>query len=511
MSITKNSLFLRFFLTFWLGLRSAWSDSLPGRACDGLERWFTRQLRGSVLFRFVWREGRIPAAWPASLACRLFTAIVNIPCALCKAIYRAGRQIFDGSLFCRILGAMGGATFFFLGLFLLVMLIAPHEQWNNTYGLLGAAAIAGLFCVGNACRAKDRLELDRLGPYVTLFWGFVCIGLAGSYSTGLSLRFFFFHLTTFLLVLLVVSSVRRYEQLQLLVSLAVLGISVAALYGCYQGYIGVEVVASQQDMTVNAGMPGRVYSFFDNPNNFAEQLVMLLPLELALFLNSRWRGKLLSLLALCVGVVAIGLTYGRSCWIGLALAVVVFMALMDWRWVPVLLVAGVAALPFLPETIYNRVLTITNTQDSSTQYRFEIYSTTFNLLQDHWPTGVGLGNDVTRLVFEAGGYPTNFDGSYPIHAHNNYVQMWVELGIGGVLAFLAMLLHQLKSGVKAFRASLDPRVKRMLAAAVGAFAGILLVSVAEYTWFYPRNMFTYGFLFGVIAACVKLVRLEQKR
>lgn len=78
---------------------------------------------------------------------------------------------------------------------------------------------------------------------------------------------------------------------QLMVALAVLGLSVAALYGCYQSYIGVDIVASQQDMNLNQGMPGRVYSFFDNPNNFAEQLAMLLPLNLALFLNSRLAGE----------------------------------------------------------------------------------------------------------------------------------------------------------------------------------------------------------------------------
>lgn len=156
--------------------------------------------------------------------------------------------------------------------------------------LPAAAGLLGLFVIGSASRPKNRLELDRLGPYMTLYLAFLCIALAGSLSTHLSMRFFFFHLTGFLLVLVLVSSVRRYEQLQLVVALAVLGISVAALYGCYQGYVGVEVVPSQQDMTLNADMPGRVYSFFDNPNNFAEQLAMLLPLELALFLNSRLAG-----------------------------------------------------------------------------------------------------------------------------------------------------------------------------------------------------------------------------
>ena len=49
----------------------------------------------------------------------------------------------------------------------------------------------------------------------------------------------------------------------------------------------------------------------------------------------------------------------------------------------------------------------------------------------------------------------------------------------------------------------------MLAGAVAAFCGILVISLAEYTWFYPRNMFTYWFLLGVIMACVKLGRREQ--
>ena len=593
MSITENSLFVRFFLSLWLCLKNAAANSALGRACDRLEGWFLRQAENSAICTFVWREGRIPRAWPHSIACRLFTAIINIPCALFKAVYRAGKRVWDASLFCRLIGALGGASFLFLGLFMMVMLMTPHAMWNNVYGLMGAVALTGLFVVGSASRPKHRLELDTLGPYMTLYMAFICIALAGSLSTRLSLRFFAFHLTGFLLVLLVVSMVRKYEQLQLMVALAVLGLSVAALYGCYQSYIGVDIVASQQDMNLNQGMPGRVYSFFDNPNNFAEQLAMLLPLNLALFLNSRWRGKLLSLLSLGVGLVAIGATYGRASWIGLAGAVLVFLALLNWRWVPVFLpgrvysffdnpnnfaeqlamllplnlalflnsrwrgkllsllslgvglvaigatygraswiglagavlvflallnwrwvpvflLVGLAAIPFLPETIYNRILTIFNAgEDSSVQYRFGIYETTRNLMEDYWARGVGLGTDVMKKVFQT--YPTNFDGSYPVHTHNNYLQMWGETGILGLLAYLSLLLYQLKSGVKSFCAALDPRVKRMMAAAIGAFCGILVIGVAEYTWYYPRNMFTYWFLFGVIGACIKLVRMEQDK
>ena len=223
MSITENSLFVRFFLSLWLCLKNAAANSALGRVCDRLEGWFLRQAENSAICTFVWREGRIPRAWPHSIACRLFTAIINIPCALFKAVYRAGKRVWDASLFCRLIGALGGASFLFLGLFMMVMLMTPHAMWNNVYGLMGAVALTGLFVVGSASRPKHRLELDTLGPYMTFYMAFICIALAGSLSTRLSLRFFAFHLTGFLLVLLVVSMVRKYEQLQLMVALAVLG------------------------------------------------------------------------------------------------------------------------------------------------------------------------------------------------------------------------------------------------------------------------------------------------
>ena len=287
------------------------------------------------------------------------------------------------------------------------------------------------------------------------------------------------------------------------------GITVAALYGCYQSYVGVEVVASQQDMTLNYGMPGRVYSFFDNPNNFAELLVMLIPLDFALFLGAKgWRGRLWSAAALIPCVAAIGFTYSRSGWIGLALAVMVFIALENWRLIPVMAVAGVCAIPFLPETIYNRILTIGNMKDSSTSYRFAIYDASATLMKDYWYRGVGLGTDVMQRTFRA--YPAMFDGSFPIHTHNNYLQMWGETGILGLISYLAVLLYGLKSGVKAYYQTMDRQVRHILAAALGAFCGILVIGVAEYTWFYPRNMFIYWFLFGVIMTCVKLSRNSRR-
>lgn len=497
-----GSLVCRWLLCLWSALRTVWHESVVGG-------WFHRRRLNfavagaeSKAVNIVTRDGSLNRAWESSLFGRLFRWVWNLPARVLKALYRALNGWWDGSLAFRGVSALGRAGAVLVGLFALWMLVTPHASWNNSYGFLAAVAIFALYCVGCADR-KTTLEVGRFGPYFAFYVLFITLGLVCSFSRSLSLRFFLFHMTCFLLAVVTVSAVKEYRQLKTLLILAGIGLTVAALYGCYQGYIGVEVVASQQDLTLNKDMPGRIYSFFDNPNNFAEVLVMLIPLVGALTLNAKgWRGRLGGLVCLGVSVAALGMTYSRSSWLGLALAAVVFLALMDWRFLPAMLVVGACAIPFLPQSILNRILTIGNMKDSSARYRIAIYEDTARLLKDYGVTGVGLGSDVTRRVFLH--YPTLYDGNYPIHTHNNYLQMWAEIGIFGLLAYIGLIFGQLKESLRAFRKA-DKTLKRVLAAALGGLVGLLAIGLVEYTWFYPRNMFLFWLLFAVVAACVKLI------
>lgn len=502
-SIAGESLFCRWLAGLWNTLRTLWHESAIGGWFHRRRLDFAMAGTDSRVVDAVTRDGALKRAWADSLFGRLFNALWNLPARLLKAVYRPLSGLWEGSLVYRGVSALGRASALLIGVFALWMLVSPHEKWNNIYGFLAAAAIFALYCVGCSNR-KAILEVGRLGPYFAFYVLFTTLGLVCSLSPSLSLRFFLFHMTCFLLTVVTVSAVKEYRQLKTLLVLAAVGMTAAALYGCYQGYIGVEVVASQQDLTLNEGMPGRIYSFFDNPNNFAEILTMLMPVTLALTLNAKtWRGRLGGLVALGVSAAAIGMTYSRSSWLGLVLALVVFLALMDWRFLPGMLLLGVCAIPFLPTTILNRILTIGNMEDSSARYRIAIYEDTARLLKDYGTTGVGLGSDVMRRVFLH--YPTLYDGNYPIHTHNNYFQMWGEIGIFGLLAYLALIAGQVKEGLRAFRKA-DKALKRVLAAALGSLAGLMAIGLVEYTWFYPRNMFLFWLLFAVVASCVKLIQ-----
>lgn len=509
MSIAANSIFVRLVLKLAAWVLRVWNASAISALLDRLEHAARAWAAGSGVCRVIAREGAGWKAWPDSKTCRIASGLINIPCALAKWIYKASHRLWDGSVLFRVLAETGAAAWALLGLLVAIMLCAPHEKWNNLYGFIGVLLVTVIFLLGAMKRNRQRLQVEQLGPYMTLYMAFICYGLLASFSLSLSLRFFVFHVTCFLIVLLLVSSISKYSQLHCLLGVVGAGLCAASAFGCYQSYVGVEVVAMLQDLSVNAGMPGRAYSFFSNPNNFAEILVMLVPLMLALLVNTKMaKGRFLLLVVVALSVVAIGTTYSRSGWIGLVGAVVLFFAFYNWRLVPILVLIGLAALPILPQSIYNRILTIGNMEDTSTQYRFYIYEASENLVRDYGLRGVGLGNDVMQRIFEL--YPPMIDGTYPIHTHNNYLQMWLETGFFGLIAYLALIFGHLKRAVKAYVSSVDKRIKTMLAASVSAMCGIMVVSIAEYTWFYPRNMFLFWFLFGVIAVCIKLARAPEE-
>lgn len=186
----------------------------------------------------------------------------------------------------------------------MLLWVIPFSHWNNAYSLMGFVLLLALFYVGAMHQERFRLDAANIGFYPMLLFGAMFLAVAFSYVPSESLRFLFYHISAALCVLVTVSAVRSVEDLKRLAAGGGVCVLVSSLYGVYQRIQGVEVNESYVDMTVNAGMPGRVESYFDNPNTFAEVLILLLPLVLALVLCSRrWYSRL----------IACGVGSGRRC------------------------------------------------------------------------------------------------------------------------------------------------------------------------------------------------------
>jgi len=487
----------------WTTLLSVYDDSVLHRVLAGIGRWCSRQIDESRLLNVLCREGVVARSWPDSALCRLLTWLVNLPAGLLHRLYLALQGLFEDSFFARLAFEMGEQTAIAQSWLIMLLWVIPFSRWNNAYSMMGFAALLVLFHAGAMRRKELRLDVANIGFYAMLFFGAVFLGVVFSYSPALSQRFLLYHISAALCLLVTVSAVRSERDLKRLAVGGAVCVAVSGAYGVFQRIQGVEVNESYVDMELNAGMPGRVYSFFDNPNTFAEVLILLLPLVLALVLCSRHIiSKIMAAGIFAVGVMALGMTYSRASWVGIACTMVVFVFLWKPKLIPAFAVLCCLAVPFLPETIWNRILTITNFKDSSTSSRFSLYAAALEVIKKSPFSGAGLGTAATQA------YIKNFNlyhGEAPfVHAHNFYMQVWIEAGLLGVTGFVGTMLWNIKRAAHTVRHCETSAARTITCAAAAALCGSMVCGLADYLWNYPRVMCIFWFVFAMALAGTKV-------
>lgn len=509
MEVLENSVVGRFLLSIWYVVYRWYEGSGLCRLLRGVSRVWTGWFHGSALMGLLVRDGMFPKAWRDSFFCGLAETLINLPAAILHWIYRKGKPLFDHSFFAQLGFAMGNQTPSAIGWLMLGIMLYPYEGWDNRYSLMGFVLMALLLVVGGMGNRGLRVDLKSVGPYPLIFAGAVCLAWPVSYSSTLSMRFLFFHLTAMLCVGVTVSAVEHADDLKRLAGFASLALFGTSAYGVVQRIQGVEVNYSYVDPLLNEGMPGRVFSVFENPNAFAEVLVMLLPLSAALVLCSRsWWGRLGALCAAGVGVAALGMTYSRASWVGGACAMVVLVFLWKPKLLPAFAVLCVVAIPFLPDTIWNRILTIFSPADTSTASRIPLYQAALEVIRTSPVSGAGLG---TAAVQD---YIRDFNLYHAeapfVHAHNFYLQVWIEAGLLGFLGFVGSMLWNIKKAAHTVRHCAPSAARTITCAGAAALCGAMVCGLADYLWNYPRVMCIFWFVFALTIAGIKVCRRETE-
>lgn len=492
----------------WTVLLSVYDDSMVHRVLAAIGAWCNRQIDGSRVLGVVCREGVVARSWPDSALCRLLTWLVNLPGRLLHRLYMTFQLTFEDSFFARLAFAMGEQTAIAQAWLIMLLWVIPFSHWNNAYSLMGFAALLVLFHAGAMHKKNLRLDLANIGFYPLILFGAMFLGVLLSYAPSLSLRFLLYHISAALCVLVTVSAVRTEGDLKRLAAGGAVCVAVSGSYGIFQRIQGVEVNASYVDLELNAGMPGRVESFFDNPNTFAEVLILLLPLVLALILCSRHLiSKLIACGIFAVGVAALGMTYSRASWVGIACAMVVMVFLWKPKLIPAFVILCCVAMPFLPTTIWNRILTIGNPADSSTSSRIPLYQAALEVIRTSPISGGGLGTAATQAYIKDFNL---YHGDAPfVHAHNFYLQVWIEAGLLGVVGFVGSMLWNIKRAAHTVRHCTDSAARTITCAAASALCGAMVCGLADYLWNYPRVMCIFWFVFAMALAGVKMCCAEK--
>lgn len=500
--MVSDSVVIRFLNVIAGYLLKVFYNSSTYRVLKSIASLFRRCFGSSFTINILKREGTLLKVWDKSKTYKNFSRLLHSPTKFMRIWFEKRQHVFQNSHVHKLIIIAADNLHVLTSLALFATFIIPHSLWYNIFATMMAFALLLLLFIKTIINKNISLNFKYTSLYLAIFVLSVLLAQIFSIFPGLSLRFLVFHLTCLIFVFVLVNSITSREQLTTVIESILMGVAFVGLYAIFQRIKGVPVNAAQTDLSLNAGMPGRVYSTMENPNNLAEILIMLIPFYVAVFLSSRTFIKKFIIFGMALPpLAALALTYSRSSWIGFAVAFLVFVILTNWRLVPLFILAGVAMIPVLPQTVYNRILTIFDTRDSSVGYRFLIYKTIGPMIEDYWFTGVGLGSDTFMKVVQ--NYPLHTK-VIPPHTHNLFIQVWIETGLIGILSFLGFIVSTIKKGVKRIALENDKCVKYNIIAGISSLAGILTVGVAEYVWYYPRVMIIFWVVTGLLLAALNL-------
>lgn len=490
-----------------------WLQSFFFRILETFYNAFSRSFKGSTIVHWFVRESRVESLYENSLFACIFRRIFDFITGLISKLFSAISRLAKGSVTSAFCQRFLRTSFFFnyetvLGGFICVMFIIPHDYWAN---MLALAACLGLFIIYQlmvSAGIRKQYYIHNMGFPILLFAIACFFSPLFSFTPSDSVRVLMFYITALLLLYLIAADITNRERMMKLLGFIYLAVIFTALYAIYQRFTGVDVSSSLTDLDINKGVPGRVYSTLGNPNNYAEFLVIMTPLAAVFAGNVKkelWRIPL----CLSIGLPAIAMlmTYSRSGWISTLLVCLVFVYYANKKLIPWLFFLGVAAIPFLPDSVMIRIASLFNSEDSSNMFRIYIWSGAINIVHDYGITGIGLGPESFASIYLDYAHPLAQVGAP--HSHMVYMELIVELGILGFFSFMWYMLRLWKDSACAQLASKDKTLKYVLAAALASLIGIAFTFGVEYVWYYPRTFFAYFILCGVATAAIRITKNQS--
>ncbi len=504
-----DSVFLNFLYIIIKKIRDFYYNSFISRIADKIGRFFKKLFSGSAVWNFIKRDDYFSKTWTESVFYKAMNLVINGFVVLGSKICLRFENLFGASLILRLVKYLTGKFQILIGSFLLLMVIIKHESWHDQYSSIVILALTVLYFIG-ICLRNERFKISNIDFVLAIFMVMVIIAEVFSISPSQSLKGFIFYVTCFLIVLLIISSVKTPSDLNLLIGLMLVGVTITGLFSVWQ-YVtnSVKVSLEYTDITMSYGLR-RMPSTFFNPNNYAIFLIITLPFFFSSVLNAKTLLRKLLFIAMAVPpVIALFLTGTRAAWLALVFSIFIIILFKNRKLIPVFILLGIACFPLLPAQITDRIMTLTNfSADKSSQYRLLIYKSVTPIISDFWLTGGGLGNEVFARLFNR---YYKFTGTGVIaHAHNVYLELWIQMGIFGLLSFVWFMLRMIKKSIKAIFGEADKMLKNILVAGVAGIAGALLIGFVEYIWFYPRVMIIFWAVVGIILAALGMLKTHKE-
>ena len=261
----------------------------------------------------------------------------------------------------------------------------------------------------------------------------------------------------------------------------------------------------------------RVYGPLENPNLLAGYLLPILPIALVALLRWRtWPQRLFAAAALALGAAALFLSYSRGGWLGMLAALgglgllLVLRQTRSWpplwrRLFPVLLIAAAVALLVVAvtqiEPLRIRVMSlVAGRQDSSNNFRINVWLAVIEMIQDRPWLGIGPGNSAFNLIYPLYQQP-KFNA---LSAYSVPLELLVEGGVPNLIAGLGLLLASLRTGVAQLKGESNWALPAL--AAIAAIVGLCVQGATDTIFFRPEVQLTGWFALATLSVSSQSLR-----
>jgi O-antigen ligase len=358
---------------------------------------------------------------------------------------------------------------------------------------------AGWFLRATIDKAAHPQTRWRFSLPLTIY--FVVITLSASVAQRPALSFVELYLSgqMFLLFLYVANWTRTHNDVLFIVVFLLIGLTLNGAAAVVLNHVGHTIhvtgffaQVTEGDLSVHrVGLPG-------SPNLAASYVATVLSLALGVLLtNLRGSVRKLACAAVLSGAVHLVLTLSRGGWLEFLTSCMIiwfFSLRRGWTSVKLPLIVFILSV-IVCVLLYGHIEARLGSDEAadSADARLPLNEIAFRMISDHPILGVGVNNFPVRLSDYVNTYNV---GDYLVTVHNNYLLIWSETGICGLVAYLWFLVAIVRQAWRCFRCG-DRFVAPIALGFLGAVVGLMLHMMVDK---FVENMDAFWVFAGLMVA-----------
>lgn len=376
-------------------------------------------------------------------------------------------------------------------------------------------------------KKKDFNAKNPLLISIFLFLGSALISLINAQNIQRGIIIFLFTIFTISIAIVLPNLVKTTKDLDKIIKIILISCALVSLFGVYQ-FIG-DIVGLPDEITglrehytkMVFGFP-RVHSVSTEPLYFANYLLIPIALMLSLLLSKKNTklpfNILIVITLLALATLNLILTLSRGGYLALVFLFFIFgvffiKSILSFKKIIIitliLTTALVSAYGFLLFTDREKNIEIfidqatTYTEGAGVEERFNTYDQAISMIKEYPIIGGGIGNFGPYAARNPNMQPK--DGWAIVN--NEFLEIWAEQGITGLLIFISLIFIIIIRSIKALiRKNINPYLKTVLVGLLFAYLAILV----QYQTFSTLYILHIWFLVGLIVATQNLIFQKQK-